>query len=124
MFYCKTCKQKFQKPKTVWESHGLDHPPYERVSLCPLCGGTDIHPAPTHCRCCGAKLYDTIGEYCCEKCRLRGEEMWRLERKKRKKQEKDPLYLLVRETEEYNRKNGTRLSYGQFVFIKEESRHV
>ena len=124
MFYCKTCKQKFAKPNTVFESHGMSSPPFEKLYLCPYCGSERIQTAATHCRCCGAKLFEQTGEYCCEKCRTRGKEMWRHEKKKRKKLAAEPLFQIVREVDEYNRNHTKKVSYGTYVFLKEHSRHV
>ena len=94
----------------------------EQSNFCPYCGSEEIALLPTHCRCCGAKLLDQTEDYCCEKCRARGEEMWRREKKKRQKNLRDPLFRIVRETETYNRKHGVHLSYGQFVCMKERGR--
>ncbi|MCQ2478074.1 MAG: hypothetical protein MJ091_02490 [Clostridia bacterium] len=68
-----------------------------------------------HCRCCGARLKDGKTEYCNERCRRRGQRLWRLEQIRRRKWLSDPIGHTVRNVEEYNKSHGTNLSYGQFV---------
>ena len=41
-FFCKDCNKYFFNPKYYYEQHGLDTPPYERVAVCPVCGGDDF----------------------------------------------------------------------------------
>ena len=53
--------------------------------------------------------------YCSEACRIRGENLRNLERKKRKLLEDSPLNEIVRMTTAYNRQNNTNYSYGQYV---------
>lgn len=43
MFRCIECGQTFNTPKTRYEKHGLDTPPYEEWDCCPYCGG-DVEP--------------------------------------------------------------------------------
>lgn len=37
MYSCCECKGRFEHPKTVTEAHGLKFPPYEKLTVCPLC---------------------------------------------------------------------------------------
>ena len=46
MLRCIDCGRKFKTPKTRYEDHGLDAPPYEEWDCCPFCGG-DVEPAET-----------------------------------------------------------------------------
>ena len=39
MHICLSCGLRFDTPKAWKESHGLEDPPYEDESGCPLCGG-------------------------------------------------------------------------------------
>ena len=39
MFRCIDCGKTFRTPKTRYEKHGLDTPPYEEWDCCPYCGG-------------------------------------------------------------------------------------
>lgn len=36
-FFCRDCNKYFDNVKIYEETHGLDSPPYERVSVCPYC---------------------------------------------------------------------------------------
>ena len=36
-YRCNVCGASFDEPKEVIETHGLDHPPYERWEVCPFC---------------------------------------------------------------------------------------
>ena len=37
MYKCNNCGETFDQPKATIERHGLDHPPFERVDICPYC---------------------------------------------------------------------------------------
>ena len=39
MYMCADCGFVFEEPKHYTETHGLDTPPYEEWSGCPLCSG-------------------------------------------------------------------------------------
>ena len=41
MYRCEVCGCEFDDPKVAYETHGLDHPPYEKIYLCPSCGSED-----------------------------------------------------------------------------------
>lgn len=117
MYYCRDCGFEFEAPEIITETHGLSAPPYERDLCCPRCKGRRFREkVGGYCRCCGAKLTGQT-DYCSEKCRAKGEAMWRRELKRRSRSLSDPLNKIVRETDDYNRENGTRYSYGQYVAL-------
>ena len=69
MFRCESCGHLFEEgEQATWEErHGLDSPPYEKWSGCPVCRGgyEEVH----QCKECGGwhtddELYDGL----CEKC--------------------------------------------------------
>lgn len=37
MYQCNNCGAVFEDPKAVYESHGLDYPPFEKIYVCPAC---------------------------------------------------------------------------------------
>lgn len=118
MYYCSDCGREFETAAVSTETHGLASPPFEEACLCPLCGSGNIKPkAVYYCRCCGAKLRADEKEYCSPSCRKRGEEMRRRELKKKKLIFSSPLFQTVREANEYNEKNHTDYSYGQYVTL-------
>ncbi len=50
MFVCIECGRLFEEP-TYWEeTHGLDTPPYEKWSGCPICYGS--YTKAHQCDCC------------------------------------------------------------------------
>ena len=115
MFVCKNCYTSFTTPKTEIERHGKTEPPYEEFHCCPRCESRNFYEtAGGYCRCCGRKIARGK-EYCNETCRKQGEALWAKQRAAREKQKNDPMQVLIRKTEEYNKKHGTRLSYGQFT---------
>ena len=117
MYYCRDCGCRFLQPERYYETHGLGAPPYEKVYYCPNCKSTDFCEEEKHyCRACGARIKNG-GEYCSSLCRRRGDEMRKRERLRRIADEKNPLLLIVRETEEYNKQHGTTLSYGEYTAL-------
>lgn len=58
MYICIDCGALFLEPREYIESHGLDSPPYEAYSGCPVCGGSF---AETY-ECDGCGQY-VCGEY-------------------------------------------------------------
>lgn len=58
MYLCLECQNVFDEPRNYTETHGLDSPPYEIWSGCPMCGGTYVD-AQT-CGQCGEWI---TGEY-------------------------------------------------------------
>lgn len=118
MYYCSACGCEFETADLFNETHGLESPPFEEGRCCPFCGSGEIKPrGVSYCRCCGAKLASGEKEYCSPSCRKRGEEMRRREMKKKRLIFSSPLFETVREVDEYNRKNGTDYSYGQYVTL-------
>ncbi len=47
-FFCNKCKRYFSDVKTYFETHGLDNPPYERISVCPKCNSDDFFSFESH----------------------------------------------------------------------------
>lgn len=118
MYYCFDCGCEFETAAVFCETHGLASPPFEEVRCCPLCGSGNIkEKAVSYCRCCGARLGNSERVYCSPSCRKRGEEMRRREMKRQRLIFSSPLFQTVREVDEYNRKNGTDYSYGQYVTL-------
>lgn len=118
MYYCMKCGCEFETAAVFTETHGFTSPPFEELRCCPLCGSGSIKPkAVSYCRCCGARLAKQDEEYCSPSCRKKGEEMRRREMKKKRLVFSSPLFETVREVDEYNRKNRTDYSYGQYVTL-------
>lgn len=122
MYYCQDCKKKFEHFKKVYETHGLDCPPYEIFYVCPHCGSAHIKKIERYyCKCCGARIFKPT-DYCSPACKKRGEYLWEMQRKRKKELLESPIYKAVREIEAYNRENGTNLSYGQY-FARKQYEH-
>ena len=51
MFVCLDCGHVFEWPEDYTETHGLDTPPYEHFSGCPVCGGDYVETV--QCDWCG-----------------------------------------------------------------------
>lgn len=71
-YTCLDCGATFDEPKRWEERHGLDTPPYEQWSGCPICGGAY---APTIiCDGCGEPItgdyvrVESSGEHFCDSC--------------------------------------------------------
>lgn len=117
MYYCQDCEKKFNYLKREEEKHGLSSPPYEVFYVCPYCGGSRIQKIePRYCKCCGARMYGS-GDYCSASCKKRGEYMWKMQRRRQQLLKESPLFAAVREVDEFNRNNGTHLSYGQYFAL-------
>ena len=118
MYFCNNCKTEFDWPIKVYEKHTLSGPPYESRYVCPPCRSTDHQKLYSeYCHCCGAKLKVKGMDYCCDKCKRKGEKLWRTQTARKKLICDSALYQKVREAEEYNRKHGANLSYGQYVAL-------
>lgn len=116
MYYCQDCGFEFPAPQKIFEKHSLEKPPFETFFVCPSCKGVNYAlKVSSHCRCCGAKLTEGQRDYCNASCRESGKKMWEAERKRRALNFANPIAVIVRETDEYNKKNGTKLSYGQYI---------
>ena len=69
MYRCCECGNLFEEgEQAVWEErHGLDSPPYEKLSGCPVCKGD--YEEVYQCKECGAWHYEDELYYgLCEKC--------------------------------------------------------
>ena len=68
MFKCEDCGHLFEKgEESRWqESHGLDAPPYEEWTGCPICKGAYEEIKP--CKICGSYEHET-GEDFCNDCK-------------------------------------------------------
>ena len=72
MFVCTECGEVFEEPINWEETHGLDTPPYEQWSGCPVCRGCYVEASK--CDCCNEYITtDTYvktegGERYCENC--------------------------------------------------------
>lgn len=64
MYRCEECGHLFEEgEESRWvETHGLDTPPYEEWSGCPLCKGSYEEIKP--CKICGSYDHDYGEEYC------------------------------------------------------------
>lgn len=117
MYYCPDCGYEFEEPEKIYETHGFNTPPYEKLTVCPMCKATSFYEkVNTHCRCCGAKLKKG-GKYCSASCQEKGERLWQKERIRRRIRQSDPLNEIIREIESYNKINKTDYSYGKYVAI-------
>ncbi len=118
MYECQDCSHRFENPLMLVDTHSLATPPYESYGACPACKSTFLRKVKVfHCRCCGARLPVGRTEYCNDYCRQQGRKLWLREGNRKKRMLTDPLNVLVRRLDEYNRQNNTKYSYGQFVGI-------
>ena len=118
MYYCNDCESEFKIYKTIYEKHNLDEPPYEKSYLCPFCGGNNIKEIEfTHCRCCGRRITKTDKKYCSDECERKGERLWKLQNKRIKLEKANPLNVILRELNDYNKVNNSNFSYGQYVAL-------
>ena len=73
-YICLDCLTIFDEPKRYIERHGLDTPPYEEFSGCPVCGGSYV-PA-IYCDSCGEAItgdyarVEAEGKCYCDACFL------------------------------------------------------
>ena len=118
MYECQDCSHRFKIPLRLCERHNLTSPPFENFDVCPACKSTNFKAVKVfHCRCCGARLPQGKSEYCDDVCMQRGKKLWLRENARKNRILTDPLNVIVRQLEEYNRINHTKYSYGQFVGI-------
>ena len=119
MYCCTDCKMEFEYAEIVFETHGMDTPPFERIKRCPFCHSTDINEKESrHCRFCGSRLKEN-GEYCSLRCKKAGEIYYAAQQKRRENFKNSPLTQAVSEVEEYNKAHGTKHSYGEYFMLKE-----
>lgn len=120
MYCCTDCKKEFEYVEIVFETHGLDTPPYERLRRCPFCHSVNIEECESrHCKFCGSRLKDNT-DYCSARCKKAGEIYYAAQQKRKREFLNSPVADAVREVEEYNKTHGTKYSYGQY-FAKKES---
>ena len=77
MLICTECGRTFERPQEAEERHGLDMPPYEKISMCPFCGGVSLRNAYP-CSICGGWITDSHiitldGQRICDGCYIRYE---------------------------------------------------
>ena len=119
MYYCKNCNTTFETPQKIYEQHGFSSPPYEALYVCPFCSSTDFYiMQKNHCRLCGALLKIGQNQYCSSACRNKGEKLWLRQMQRRNAEYESPINQIIRELENYNKENGIKLSYGQYVSLK------
>jgi RecJ-like exonuclease len=66
LFICEDCGFVFQQPYNYRENYGLFGSPFERLSVCPACGGTFAEAKV--CELCGGYFTDTEDTGVCPKC--------------------------------------------------------
>ena len=119
MYRCTDCERLFEYSEVVFESHGLDAPPYERRRRCPFChSGNFVEETEKRCRFCGSKTHRD-GEYCSEACRREGEKYYQTQQENNKRLASSPIAAAVREVAAYNKAHGTKYSYGKYFSLKE-----
>ena len=120
MYRCRDCGKEFEYVEVVFERHGLDTPPFERIKLCPFCHSNNFSEIKEHfCLTCGSKLRDKI-DFCSPACRKKGIELIKREERRRFFLENSPIMKSVKEVEEYNKAHGTNYSYGKYFALKEK----
>lgn len=77
MLICTECGRTFERPQEAVEQHGLDTPPYEKISMCPFCGGVSLRNAYP-CSICGgwitgSHIITLDGQRICDGCSIRYE---------------------------------------------------
>lgn len=71
-YVCLDCNYQFDEPRSYTETHGLDTPPYEHMSCCPVCGGS--YDEAVECADCGDLIPEceakqlSNGSMLCEAC--------------------------------------------------------
>lgn len=118
-YHCNDCGKDFDYLKIVTETHGFESGPYERFKLCPFCNSTHYEEVKgNYCKCCGRSLGNSEREYCNASCRRTGEKLYKKQREKKEKEKTDKMFCSVREVDDYNRRTGKNLSYGQYFAMK------
>ena len=77
MLICTECGRTFERPQEAEERHGLDTPPYGKISMCPFCGGVSLRNAYP-CSICGgwitgSHIITLDGQRICDGCYIRYE---------------------------------------------------
>lgn len=116
MYHCTDCKSIFSTPLKCKETEHAFGELYEVSIYCPFCKSSYIEIyEPQYCRCCGRKLKEGEHLYCSRACLKNGERLYRIQKENKLRIKNSPVYVIARKLMEYNRKNKTNLSYGQFV---------
>lgn len=70
MYLCLNCNGLFEDPEITYETHGLEIPPYEKIFMCPYCGGD--YCTTQKCIECGSYITDqfakTSSGWICNEC--------------------------------------------------------
>lgn len=123
MYFCHDCLREFDEPKEIEESHGQTPPYSEKHFVCPFCYSHYFtSKINSHCKCCGSKLLKGQVDYCGEECAKRGKILWEKQMHYKRIHLINPLNIIIRELQNYNKTNGTNYSYGQYVSILENER--
>ncbi len=119
MYRCQDCEKSFRYVEVVFEKHDLNSPPYERIKRCPFCKSLNYRSyRECYCGCCGAPTEDGR-EYCNDSCKRVGEALKEAEKKKQQFIRNFDVSRAIKEVDEYNRRNKTKYSYGQYFNMKE-----
>lgn len=114
MYYCLDCEEKFERPYRK----AAKGKPTDKTDYCPYCDSKNIEELVVeYCRCCGRKLKNGNRRYCSSVCISRGPKMYERQEKRLIKLRSSPIYQIARKIAEYNKKNNTDLSYGQYVAL-------
>lgn len=90
--------------------------------LCPACNSEDVfYYEGTYCGCCGMPIAPNL-DYCSDSCRRMAAELYEREERRRKIIQGFELTAAIREVDDYNKANGTRLSYGKYFSLKGEGK--
>ncbi len=118
MYHCTDCKERFENPLKIREGDSALCTVSSVRLYCPICKSSYIEEIENeYCRCCGRKLKPFQKEYCSVVCMRTGEKIYKKEKEKYIHIKNSPIYKLIRELKEYNKKHGTNLSYGQYCAI-------
>lgn len=76
MYLCKECKNTFEEPLVVKDSHELPGGFFEEVLFCPLCGGDDFEPA-VRCEKCSRFIPESQNVFgLCRECEQEADRKW------------------------------------------------
>ncbi len=118
MYRCQDCGKEFEYVEVVFEKHGLDTPPFERIKLCPYCHSNNYVQKEEHfCFVCGSKLREGA-DFCSPACRKKSKDILKREEQRRDFLKNSPIMKSVKEVEEYNKAKGTKYSYGTYFALK------
>lgn len=119
MYRCTDCNREFEYSEVVFETHGLDTPPFERRRRCPFCASPNfVERSEKRCRFCGCRTHKS-GDYCSDECRREGEQYYKSQEENRRRFAESPIAEAVREVAAYNTAHGTKYSYGKYFQLKE-----